>query len=307
MIEIIKARGKGYIAFFSPFGVLLGRNRYNKLLKALLRDFTMVFGEVFSGKDFHGVSKNKAISFTIWKFSRMIETPHEDLAFLHHGEQLNLKISPLLKDYWKYDTRKVIKGEIAAQVNYSFGSMIPKILHLNVAKGGSELIPENVKIWIKIENIPTELFYGLWSILVGRKSNIIDSPNYPVSFDNCYTHLPPLNTKTHEILAYAVLATLIFERDNNYCQGKIGFDGMKRRFKFGGKKLTTGAAHLLTKHGNCSVGNETIKGVYEKLKKDFQTDEKTRVHIREEVQKRLLEIGYWDYLPIPDIHAKKKR
>jgi hypothetical protein len=302
IMEIVKNRGNGYIAFFSPFGVMLGRRRFNKLLKMLLKDFEFLFGEVFSGTMFNNVSEKKAISFTVWKYNKGIETPHEDLSFIYGEESYKLKVLPLLKDLWNYDTRKRIKEEIAVQVNYSFGSTIPKVFHVKVEKGGSEVIPENVKYKLGIDEIRDELAYSLWSVLAGRKSNILDYPNYPLMFDNCYTHVPDFRSKkVMEVLAYTILYTILFEIENNYCNGKIGFVGMMRKFVFGRKEITDNACKILENCSNCVIGDKSIGTIFKDLKNGNSVSDDTRLHIRKEIMKRLDDIGYWEYLPIPDI------
>lgn len=305
-IEIIKRVGNGYIATFSPAGVMVGRKRYSKLFGAFLKDFKFIEGHIFSGKNFNSVASKKAIAFTVWKYSPNYNQDINNLTFIVYDKPMEVKELPLLKNGWQYDTRKEIKGEIAVQGNDRFNASPPKMLHTKVEKGGSELIPDNIKIDLKIPNIPTELVYGLWSVSVGYLS-ITD---FPVYFNECYTHLPDFdNPKTLEILAYAVIHVLITELKNKYCEGKIGFIGGKRIFIFGGERLTKGAEYLINTYGDCSIGDKTINEIFNELKNEpdvEKIDDTYRIMIKKEMEIRLYEIGYWDYLPIPEIEKTKE-
>lgn len=300
MIEIIKNKGKGYLTFFSPFGVMLGRNRYLKLLKSLLKDFDFIYGEVFSG-DMFGVSKTKPISFTIWKYNPNINTDINKLTFKFEDKIYELKILQLINRSWKYNLSKIQKNEILVHGNDTFNCPIPKMFHLQFEKGGSEMIEENVKISLNLDNIPDELVYGLWSIGVGYRS----ITKYPIIFEDCYTHLPDFtNQKTIEILSYITISALITEIKTNNCKGKIGFVGMNRVFKFGGERLTKGAKYLIDTYKDLKIGGlYNIEYVFNALKDTNPDDihKDLRIMIKKEIEKRLDEIGYWDYLPIPDV------
>lgn len=279
---------------------MLGRNRYKKLLKALLQDFKFIEGHIFSGENFNSVASKKAITFTIWKYCPKINTNIESLTFFYNDKELKVKRIPLLKDGWKYDSRTYIKGEIVVQGNDRFNASPPKIFHLEHKKGGSELTVENVKKDLGIPNIPSELIYGLWSVCVGYLS-ITD---FPISFNEAYTHLPDFSKpETLEILAYVIIHTIITELKNNYCQGKIGFIGINRIFKFGDNPaLTKGCEYLINTYGNCPIGNKTIKEVFTELKNEpdiNKIDQNYRRLIKYEIEKRLECIGYWNILPIP--------
>ncbi|HKZ42503.1 MAG TPA: hypothetical protein VJ044_16190, partial [Candidatus Hodarchaeales archaeon] len=145
MIELIRGRGRGFLAFYSPLGVFCGRQRYNKLLNQLLEDFDFLYGEIFSGIQFHDVQKNKPISLTFWQYNPGCHTPHEKLEFVYESFSIGFERMPLLKDGWIYDNRKRIRGEIAVQGNDRFNVQAPKMIHIQVEKGGSELISENVE------------------------------------------------------------------------------------------------------------------------------------------------------------------
>jgi hypothetical protein len=304
MIEVIKDRGSGYLAFFSPFGVFCGRSRYNKLLRALLKNFEFVYGEIFPGSEFNNVSKKKPISITILKYRKDMNASLGSLTYFYAGVEHKMKKSVLLKDVWNYNEGKD-GDEIGTTRNDTFNNPNPKMIKTKLRNAGSQILYRNVKDNLGITIVPPELFYGLWSITVGYRS----LSEYPVYFDNSCIHIPDLKRQeTYEILSYAVLNVLITELINNYTEGKIGFSGMQRFFKFGGKRLTDGAKYLIDTHGNCPVGSRTIKQVFEELRagKDPDAiDKNLRIDIRKEIEKRLDAIGYWDYLPIPDIHAGK--
>ena len=80
---------------------------------------------------------------------------------------------------------------------------------------------------------------------------------------------------------------------------------MNRIFKFGGKALTKGSQYLIDTYGDCKIGDKyNIDLVFNLLKdgkKPDEIDKKLRIMIKDEIAKRLDEIGYWDYLPIPSI------
>jgi len=300
LIELVKYIGGGYLCFFAPAGVFCGRRRYNKLLKAILRDFKFLEGYVFSGEHFNSISKKKPITFTVWKYFRDINTAHDSLEFNYEGKIIKLRKSNLLKDYWKYDTRKIIKNEIVVQGCDRFNSASPKIFHLNPKKGGSELVPANIRKPLNLSDIPDELFFGLWSITVGYKS-ITD---FPIYINEAYTHLPDLErVETFEVLAYSLIHAIISEQIKNYCKGKIGFIGASRVFKFGGKKLTEGAKYLIRTYGYCKIGDKTIKDVFKELKSEpdiTKINKNYRKMIGKEIEKRLEKIGYYDFIPIPE-------
>ncbi|MFW6312163.1 MAG: helix-hairpin-helix domain-containing protein, partial [Nanoarchaeota archaeon] len=308
-IEIIKRVGKGYIATFSPAGVMLNRYRYRKVFGALLKNFKFIKGHIFSGENFNSVSSKKAIAFTIWKYEKNYNQKPIDITYWVYDKEYQLRKLPLLKEGWDYDNRKKIKGEIVVQHNETFNSAPPKIFHIQVEKGGSELIQENVKEKVNIPNIPNPLIYGLWSVSVGYRS-ITD---YPLSFGDCYTHLPDFSkTETKEILTYALIHSLITELKNNYCKGKIGFVGGKRIFKFGSNTLTKGAKFLIDTYGYCTVGDKTIEKVFKELKKEPDIEKIEGINtyrslIKKEIEKIIKKIGYWDYLPISDIKKPKEK
>jgi hypothetical protein len=307
LIQFIKNYGRGYLAFFCPIGIFCGRYRYLKILEALLKDFDFVEGSVFSGEHFNSISKKKPIAFTIWHYRPDCNTVLNSLFFNYNDKDIGLKELPLLKDGWNYDIRKVQDGEIATQPNEYFNVPTPKMFHTLVKKGGSELLSKNVKIDLKVKNVPSELIYGLWSTTVGLRAFI----ECPIYIDNAYVHLPDFTKKeTMEILSYMVLNTLFNEINNNYCEGKIGFVGMGRIFKFGGERLTNGAKYLIDNYGDCPVGDKTIKTIFEQLQNEPDINKlpikKYKSEMRTEVSNRLDAIGYWLYIPIPKIKNQKE-
>jgi hypothetical protein len=299
MIEVIKNRGSGYLAFFSPFGVFCGRHRYVKLLKKLLRDFEFLYGEIFSGDKFHDVKKDKPISLTLWRYNPKINTDLYSLEFNFEGGVIPIKAASLLKEYWSYDNRKKIKGEIAVQGNDRFNVQAPKMIHLKVEKGGSELIKENLKKSIDIKIIPDELAIGLWSLTVGYRS----ITKYPLYMDNAYVHLPDFNKQESlEILTYVALHGLITEMKNNYTKGKIGIKGTEKSLVFGGDQLTNGVKYLLNEYKDLKVGDFSVNTIISHIKQleDInELDSSLRRQISREIEQRLEALGYWDYIPVP--------
>ncbi|MHA1167492.1 MAG: hypothetical protein ACTSP4_08245 [Candidatus Hodarchaeales archaeon] len=299
MIEVIKARESGFLGFFSPFGIFCERMRYNKLLVQILKNFDFIYGEIFSGEKFHGVSKNKPISFSLWKYKKWSDLDTEDLSFFWQDKLLGFKRTQTIIESWRYDTREIVTGEIGAQGNERFNSPVPKILHVDLTKGGSELDARNVVRSLGIDNIPDELIYGLWSITVGNRAII----KHPLYIDNAYTHLPDFSKKeTQEILTYAIIHTLIVEKKNNYTKGRIGFSGPDRDFKFGDQPLTDGVKHLISQHGDCLIGKMTISEFFDRLKNTDtpdKVDKNVRKEIRSEISTRLDKLGYWGYIPLP--------
>lgn len=300
IIELIRHIGHGFIAFFCPLGVFCGRQRYNKLLHEILKNFSYHGGIIFKGSQFNGVSKNKPIAFTIWEYSPNINTSQLSLTFAFENQDIQLKQFPLLKDGWKYDTRQLINGEIAVQGNDRFNASPPKMIHLDIKKGGSELSPRNVKISLNISNIPDELIYGLWSLIVGLRS----ITSYPIYMDNSYVHLPDFtDNRVIQILSLTVLTSIIDEINHNYCQGKIGFIGVHRIFQFGNPSLTNGCNYLLNTHKDILVNEtETIGSIFHTMQSEpdpLKWNKNWRKELKAKIEGLLNEIEYWKYIPIP--------
>jgi hypothetical protein len=297
LIEIIKTQGKGYLALFTPGTMISGRPRYKKVLKALLKDFEFIKGYFFTGKNFKDVSTNSLIPFTIWKYHENNNMNIESLNFTFNKNIIKFKRLFLAKDGWKMNGYKNTKGEPGVGRFDSFNKPGGKFIRKDTSSGGSELVPENVKIDLKIPNVPSELVYGLWSTCVGTGS----ATSYPLYMDGAFIHLPNFQKKeTHEIFAYLVIYGIIRKK---YYGNMIGFIGPKRIFKFGGKQLTDGAKYLIDTYGYCAIGNKTIDEVFTELKNMLdgkKIDKNYRNLIKKEIEKRLETIGYWDYIPIPE-------
>ena len=207
----------------------------------------------------------------------------------------------LLKDSWRYDRRDkgILNGEVVVQHCESFDAPAPKVIHLNPKQGGSEMIPENVKIPLGISGILDELAYGLWSVSVGLGAfgTSLSNPTHPVYMRGAYVHLPDFSKKeTIEILAYSALHALL----KNYAKDRIGFFGSNRVFRFGGERLTKGVEYLFSLCKDYPVyDGYTIGEVFELIRQSKVDTAKCRKGMKDEVSKGLDEIGYWDYVPIP--------
>jgi len=311
MIEVIKFKGKGYLAFFSPFGVLLGRRRYQKLLFQLLKDFEFIYGEVFTGDMFQSVTKKKPISFSIWKYNKGCNTSHTNLLFMYEGKEFQTKYLPLLKEGWRYRDGKLHVEEEEDDKDYLdvfrsgfFNTPYPQIFGQHIKDGsGARVSQVNVKKKLNLEGMSDSLVYGLWSTVVGGRAIV----PHPIMFDNCAVHLPDFTKdETKEILAYAVLSTILTELKNNYTSDKIGFKGPRSELKFGGEELTKNTNYLMEKYGHCRVGRSNIKKTIGKLKDKGEINNNTKSHIREEITQRLEGIHYWKYLPILNMIGKRK-
>lgn len=297
VIEIIKKLGCGHLAFFSPMGIFCERKAHMKFLTELLNNFTFIEGFIWSGKHFNDVRPEIPVAFTIWKFGG--STNLEDIEFdCEEYGPVGFKHQPLLKDGWKYDNRKIIRGEIAVQHNSIFNDNPPKIFHNKTSKGGSEVIRENVKKPLNIVGIPDELAYALWSTVIGQKSLGRSSlEGYPLYDGAAYVHLPDFKMdEAKEILAYVLLYAFV---GPDYTGGKIGFIGPRKVMRFGkSTRLNDGAKYLFDTYGHLPVGDQTISKVLNEIK-NGKKPENARIEIVKEITSRLDVIGYWDYIPLP--------
>ena len=304
MIEIIKLHGKGYIATFAPVGVYCGRDRYNKLFKALLADFEFISGDIFSGKHFNSVSKNKPIAFVVWRYSPGIGSSIADMEFMSDDKTILLRKTMLLRDGWRYrDGSKYVRSttDDALWVFRSsyFNEPYPHLIGLGIQEGfGAEIAPENVKIELNVPGVPSELVYALWSVVVGTRSLSV----HPIYIDNAYVHLPDFTRRESvEILALAVISTILTELRANYCKERIGFIGAGRVFRFGNPTLTNGAMTILSTHGNVLIGDKRISDIVNTLRTiSLSNEENLSIarQIKKEIQERLNILGYWDHIPI---------
>lgn len=291
IIEVIKQLGRGYLAFFAPFGIFCERKAHMKFLSGLLDNFTFLYGSIWSGKGFNNVSKDKPITFTVWKYgnSTDLETIKFDLAC---NQKIGFKRFILLKQGWKY-LANTCDNEILVGRNDNFSCPVNKIFVFDGSLSGARLIKGNVKLDLNVLNIPSELIYGLWSTIVGSRAIV----KHPLHFDNAYVHMPDFTKKeTNEILAYGLLYAFV---EKDYTNGLIGFVGSKKIFKFGkSKRLNDGAKYLFNTYGYLNVGNQTITEVLDDIKNGICKKEWKKL-IRDEISERLEVIGYWDYIPLP--------
>ena len=312
LIEIAKAHGNCSLAFFSPLGLFCGRERYMKLLTALLKDFRFLKGYVFVGNYFHDINKIKPVALSIWHYSPNSGTKLStlNLEFIDKdgdNSVIKFKQMVLLKDGWRYrDGSKYVKKKTQAPLGVfrceRFNTPNLKLLALDLKEGsGAELSQDNVRIPLGISGLPDELVYALWSVSVGAHAfyTSLAVALYPIYFDNAYVHLPDFSKRgTIEILAYAALYSIL----DNYAKDRIGFFGGNRVFKFGEENLTRAVQYLLNICKDCPVyDGHSISEVFELIKEGKSNATKLRKGVISEVAKRLKEIGYWDYVPIPEI------
>jgi hypothetical protein len=300
IIEIIKKLGCGYLAFFSPMGIFCERKSHMKILNGILNNFEFVYGSIWSGIHFNDVRKEIPVAFTIWKFGGSTELETIQFECENYG-LLGFKRYMLLKDGWKYLNLRPIRNEIVIGRNDYFNCPQIKVFG-NSIKNGAEVIQENVKQKLNIDDIPDELVYALWASIVGQKSlGRSSADGFPLYTATAYVHLPDFNRiETKEILAYSLIYAFVAP---DYTEGKIGFIGPRKIMKFGdSQRLNDGARYLFETYGNLSVGEQTIIEVLEAIKKDERKDD-WRVNIIKEISQRLDAIGYWNYIPLP---LKKK-
>jgi hypothetical protein len=305
IIELIKALGQGYLAFFSPSGLFLGRTRYNKILTALLTNFKFLEGCIYPGNFFEGVNKEKAIAFTIWQYQPGINTNHDTLSFIFRDQRIPLKKCDLLKGGWRYrDGSRYVKNRHENPLGVfrcdRFNCPNPKVFSINLKDGsGAEISPDNVKKPLNIGNLSDELIYSLWSTAVGYYS----MTSFPVYINEAYVHLPDFKlNEVQKILAYIALYDIIDELNKHYCDGQIGFD-KKQQFHFGDKNLTKEVIWLINNFREEKIGSETIEAIFSKLPNpDFLSEftPEWRKQIKKEIETLLDQIGYWDVIPIPN-------
>jgi hypothetical protein len=311
LIEIAKVHKNCCVAFFSPFGLFCGRKRYMHLLSALLKDFRFLKGYVFAGNYFHDINKTLPVGFSIWEYAPNTNVRHLDLHFEFvdksgDSKDIRFKKMRLLKAGWRYrDGNKYVKNKTKGAIGVPrcerFNCLNHKIFCTDIKEGsGAELSPDNLKSKeFLIPNIPSELVYGLWSVVVGKHvfGTSLSTSQHPIYFEQAYVHLPDFGKKeTIEILAYSALHVLI----KNYAEDKIGFFGANKVFRFGGENYTKTVEYLLSLCKDCSVyEGHSIGEVFELIRQSKVDITKCRKGIKDEVSKRLDQIGYWNYVPIP--------
>lgn len=321
LIEVAKSQPTCYLAFFAPFGLFCGRDRYRRLFDLLMKDFSFMRGYVFGGENFHDINATKPIALTVWKHVPNANTTRGDLAFDFLDKDgtkkpLRFKEMPLLKDGWRYrDAHKYVrvrtKDAIDAPRCDLFNVPNVRIIGVGLEEGsGAEISPDNLKldkVSLNVPSVPSELLYGLWSVSVGNRSfnRSMSTPTHPIYFDNAYVHLPDFNKKaTLEILAYAILEVLL----KNYAEDRIGFFGTNRVFRFGNERLTKGAAHIIAQCKNApTYDGNTIGDAFELIRSSSVDATKLRRSLKEEVHKRLENIGYWDFIPVPLATKERSR
>jgi hypothetical protein len=281
------------------------------LLSALLKDFRFLKGYVFAGKYFHDINKTLPIGFSIWEYAPNTNVNPLDLHFefmdkLGENKDITFKRMRLLKNGWKYRdgnkyVKKKTKGAIGVPRCERFNCPNHKLFCTDVKEGsGAELSPDNLKSNISlVPNIPSELVYGLWSVSVGKHvfGTSLSTSQHPLYFEQAYVHMPDFDKKeTVEILAYSALHILI----KNYAEEKIGFFGSNKVFRFGDENLTRAIEYLFSLGKECLVyEDKSICDFFELIRQSKGDLTKGRKGIKDEVSKRLLKIGYWDYVPIP--------
>lgn len=311
LIEIAKTYRNCYLAFFSPFGLFCGRKRYTHLLSALLRDFEFIKGYVFAGNYFHDINRTLPVAFTVWKYvpntkARLLDLDFEFIDKNGKNKAVLLKKLPLVKDGWRYrDGNKYVRHKTAGAIGVPrcerFNTPNIKLLSTDIKEGsGAELSPDNLKSKkVLVPNIPSELVYGLWSVAVGKHAfgTSLSTSLHPIYFEQAYVHLPAFGKKeTIEILAYSALHILI----KNYAENQIGFFGTNKVFRFDSECYTKSIEYLFDVCKDCSVYEDhNISEVFELIRQSKVNVTKCRRGLKEEVTKRLEEIGYWNYVPIP--------
>lgn len=290
MIEVIKARGEGILAFFCPFGVMCGRPRYNKLLAALFDNFEFIYGSIHSGAEFGDVAKGKPIAFSIWKYAPG-EHSFSDMRFDYRGQRYEFRSLPLLKNVWRYNTSEA--GERLSVLRCdTFNAPVPKMFSPYATKGGSHVIPENVRSGpAEILGAPAELIYALWSSTVGMKGLIDTRRPESLHFGECCTHLPDFgHPSTPGLLGTVALMTIVREKAFNYTNGMISYDLSTGTIVFGNPRLAAGVRVLLS-----HVPTEW----FERLRESEQAGDYTQLmtDLRRKIDELTNEIGYWDYLP----------
>ena len=306
LVEIMKELGQGYLAFFSPLDIFCGRKRYNKLLLQLLSQFTFCEGQILSGSDFNNVSERKPIAFTVWKFGG--STRHLDLRFQYGDQEIGFGEGFFLKDGWKYHECDGDGSIICARHLESFNVPQPPSFHTNPKSGGSQVIPENVKVSLGVEDIPDEIIYSLWSVCVGggrQEGGIVNSPSY---FNGAYTHMPRDFSEKPEqmILVYTLLWNIVNELQRNYTHGLIGFAGVHRLLVFGNPEQSRAVRNLLEKYGDEPCMDSDVRTVLQCLRTRDETGWDRVRELRKDLKTRLASlldsIGYWDHIVVKPVN-----
>ncbi len=302
LIELMKELGQGYLAFFCPMGIFCGRKRYNALLLQLLSRFEFCSGTILSGSDFNEVSGSTPIAFTVWKFGG--STRHLDLRFQYGEQEIGFGEGFLLKDGWKYDQCDGDGSTLLTCRKEIFNISTPPIFHIFPSSGGSQMIPENVKVSLDAQDIPDEIIYSLWSTLVGQREVL----GTPLPFYNAYVHMPTdfSQKPAQMILVYTLLWNIVNELQRNYTHGLIGFAGLHRILVFGNPEQSRAVRDLLDRYRDEPCMDETVGAVLEHLRTRNETgwadDRALRKDLRERLSKLLDDIGYWDHIVVKPVN-----
>jgi hypothetical protein len=89
----------------------------------------------------------------------------------------------------------------------------------------------------------------------------------------------------------------------NYTKKKIKLNCGNGIIVFGGENLTKGANYLIKKFQKLLIGNISVRDFIDILRetKDKTTLNIYRPIIKKNIEDRLKKIGYWGFIPIPDI------
>ena len=305
LIEIMKELGQGYLAFFSPLDIFCGRKRYNALLLQLLSQFEFCEGQILSGSDFNEVNKDKPVAFTVWKFGG--STRHLDIKFQYGDQEIGLGEGFFLKDGWKYDERDGDGSMLSVRQGWAMAAPQPPNFHTSPKSGGSQVIPENVKIPLGVRGIPDEIIYSLWSTIVAN-SRIDPLVAFPLPFGGSYTHMPrDFSEKPQQmILVYTLLWNIVNELQRNYTHGLIGFAGLHRLLVFGNPEQSRAVRNLIEKYGSEPCMDQDVRTVLQCLRTRNETgwadDRALRKDLRERLSKLLDDIGYWDHIVVKPVN-----
>ena len=303
MLELAK-RLNAVVGSFMPFGVILGRKSYLNLLKEIAHSFEFIWGKVYRGESFNDVSKRIPVLFLlIAPKGKKVKKPARNGSRTIRLVKSSSSRWMLLKDGWRYDRRDAKPGEVSVPCTDRFNAAGSGSNFFAKPSSGSAMESRNVKIDIGFEEVPAELVYGLWSIVVGSRGVI----QHPYPFEQAHVHILrdfQSSVNAQEILVLALLWAIIEENLNANTNGLIGFTGTYHRLRFGNPATTRGARYLLEKFKDMPLcDNVTVKDFVEILAKnelDTGGYRPFRAAIREQISRLLDEIGYWDQIVVPD-------
>ncbi len=307
LIEVMKQLGTGYLAFFSPLGLFLGRRSYNACLSILLENFDFYSGLVIRGSEFNEVNSDKPIAFTIWKFGG--RTQHLDIEFRIEGQTVKLGEGTFLKDVWNAYAEDCDGHNLLVRCSTAMNDPYPAIYSCpeyreGARMPGARVLPVNVTVEALSNGVPSEIIYSLWSTLVGQRA-IVPTP---LAFDNAYVHIPQdfRSPEMERILVYSLLWNIQVETVSNYTGGRIGFVGLHRILVFGNPEQSRAVRDLLDRYRDEPCMDETVGAVLEHLRTRNETgwadDRALRKDLRERLSKLLDDIGYWDHIVVKPVN-----